>query len=103
MADAPDSKSGPRKGVWVQVPPSVLGSYSPLHSLEQALEHAAGADRLWPLQVVVDQVMRIEAQAVIGGCVEVHGIHRVGRGIGADAIRYAVYAASLDAAPRQEH
>src|SRR5579871_6750169 len=23
-ADAPDSKSGPRKGVWVQVPPSVL-------------------------------------------------------------------------------
>jgi hypothetical protein len=24
MADAPDSKSGPRKGVWVQVPPSVL-------------------------------------------------------------------------------
>src|SRR5829696_8017111 len=26
MADAPDSKSGPRKGVWVQVPPSVLGT-----------------------------------------------------------------------------
>ena len=24
MADAPDSKSGPRKRVWVQVPPSVL-------------------------------------------------------------------------------
>ena len=24
MADVPDSKSGPRKGVWVQVPPSVL-------------------------------------------------------------------------------
>ena len=24
MADAPDSKSGPRKGVWVQVPPSVV-------------------------------------------------------------------------------
>ena len=24
IADAPDSKSGPRKGVWVQVPPSVL-------------------------------------------------------------------------------
>ena len=24
MADAPDSKSGPRNGVWVQVPPSVL-------------------------------------------------------------------------------
>jgi hypothetical protein len=24
MADAPDSKSGPRKGVWVQVPPSVI-------------------------------------------------------------------------------
>ena len=27
MADAPDSKSGPRKGVWVQVPPSVLSTY----------------------------------------------------------------------------
>jgi hypothetical protein len=26
MADAPDSKSGPRKGVWVQVPPSVLAT-----------------------------------------------------------------------------
>ena len=25
MADVPDSKSGPRKRVWVQVPPSVLG------------------------------------------------------------------------------
>ncbi len=24
MADAPDSKSGTRKGVWVQVPPPVL-------------------------------------------------------------------------------
>ena len=24
MADVPDSKSGPRKGVWVQVSPSVL-------------------------------------------------------------------------------
>ncbi len=24
MADAPDSKSGPRKRVWVQVPPPVL-------------------------------------------------------------------------------
>ena len=28
MADAPDSKSGPRKGVWVQVPPSVLTTQS---------------------------------------------------------------------------
>ncbi len=27
MADAPDSKSGPRKRVWVQVPPSVLYAY----------------------------------------------------------------------------
>src|SRR5271166_1418610 len=27
MADAPDSKSGPRKRVWVQVPPSVLYTY----------------------------------------------------------------------------
>ena len=26
MADVPDSKSGPRKRVWVQVPPSVLNS-----------------------------------------------------------------------------
>jgi hypothetical protein len=26
MADAPDSKSGPRKRVWVQVPPSVLAN-----------------------------------------------------------------------------
>jgi hypothetical protein len=24
MADAPDSKSGPRKWVWVQVPPSAV-------------------------------------------------------------------------------
>ena len=29
MADVPDSKSGPRKRVWVQVPPSVLGTYNP--------------------------------------------------------------------------
>ena len=27
MADAPDSKSGPRKRVWVQVPPSVVYTY----------------------------------------------------------------------------
>src|SRR5213076_1218903 len=26
MADAPDSKSGPREGVWVQVPPSVVAA-----------------------------------------------------------------------------
>jgi hypothetical protein len=29
MADAPDSKSGPRKWVWVQVPPSALDSLVP--------------------------------------------------------------------------
>ena len=28
MADAPDSKSGPRKRVWVQLPPPVLAPFS---------------------------------------------------------------------------
>ncbi len=40
MADAPDSKSGPRKGVWVQVPPSVLTLATP-----QGGGFSAGRDR----------------------------------------------------------
>ena len=31
MADVPDSKSGPRKRVWVQVPPSVLATRGESH------------------------------------------------------------------------
>jgi hypothetical protein len=33
MADAPDSKSGPRKRVWVQVPPSVLATRDESHAV----------------------------------------------------------------------
>ena len=44
--DAPDSKSGPRKRVWVRVPPSVL--YSPLAELGRR----GGLKIPWPVMVV---------------------------------------------------
>src|SRR5437762_12187626 len=37
MADAPDSKSGPRKWVWVQVPPSAIRTCSQSERLENAV------------------------------------------------------------------
>ena len=38
MADATDSKSVARKGVWVQVPPPVLDSYRGNDRCEEAAE-----------------------------------------------------------------
>jgi hypothetical protein len=37
MADAPDSKSGPRKRVWVQVPPSVLMTCDECETVRQSV------------------------------------------------------------------
>jgi hypothetical protein len=53
MADAPDSKSGPRKRVWVQVPPSVLAARGESHlswrSDDQHRYHArVDVEALWP-------------------------------------------------------
>jgi hypothetical protein len=38
LADAPVSKSGPRKGVWVRVPPSAVASTFPWRSTKTSLE-----------------------------------------------------------------
>jgi hypothetical protein len=54
MADAPDSKSGPRKRVWVQVPPSVLNGLARFRECEPPREPraspaaATGSDRPSP-------------------------------------------------------
>src|SRR6516162_7467678 len=37
MADAPDSKSGPRKWVWVQVPPSAVALMHDAYSVDESI------------------------------------------------------------------